>query len=348
MNQPRRLPAEWERQSAVMLTWPHAETDWAPLLAEAESVFLDIAEAVCRFQQLLVACHDHAQRERLRALFDERGIDPQRYRLHLAPSNDSWVRDHGPISVYDEDRALLLDFQFNGWGRKFEARLDNALSGVLHAEGAFGATPLSTMKLILEGGSIESDGLGTLLTTRRCLLSPERNPQYDCVGLEGIFAQCFGTHRVLWLDKGELEGDDTDAHIDTLARFCDERTIAYVSCDDEGDSHYGELKAMEQELAELRTETGEPYRLIPLPLPAPAYDPEDGHRLPATYANFLIINGAVLVPTYNDPLDGVVLERLAGAFPEREMVAIDARALIRQHGSIHCVTMQLPHGVEIA
>ncbi len=348
MNLPRRLPAEWERQSAVMLTWPHPGTDWAPLLDEAEAVFLAIAEAICRFETLLIACHDHEQRERLRELFDEHGIARERYHLHIAPSNDSWVRDHGPITVCDEGQPLLLDFQFNGWGRKFEARLDNALTGVLHAEGAFGETALSPMRLILEGGSIESDGQGTLLTTRRCLLSPERNPQYDCVGLEGIFAQCFGTEQVLWLDKGELEGDDTDAHIDTLARFCDEKTIAYVSCDDPSDSHYAELKAMEEELSKLRTVADEPYRLIPLPLPAPAYDPEDGHRLPATYANFLIINGAVLVPTYNDPLDEPVLERLAAAFPERQMIAIDARALIRQHGSIHCVTMQLPYGVVIA
>jgi agmatine/peptidylarginine deiminase len=203
---------------------------------------------------------------------------------------------------------------------------------------------LQSVDLILEGGSIDSDGRGTLLTTRHCLLNPQRNPEYDCVGLEGLFGQIFGTRQVLWLDHGELEGDDTDGHIDTLARFCDEHTIAYVRCDDPQDSHYAPLREMERELQAFRDSDGRPYGLVPLPLPAPKRD-EHGKRLPATYANFLIINGAVLVPVYGDAQDAVALECLAPCFPGREIVPIHCLPLIHQYGSLHCVTMQLPAGV---
>lgn len=335
------LPAEWSPQSAVLLTWPHRHGPLGRILAQVESVFIAIARAVTAHERLLVACLDQAHRDHVAARLTAAGVAMDRVQLAIAPSNDVWARDHGPITVLRDGRPLLLDFAFNGWGRKYPYALDNALTRTLHAQGVFGTTSLESIDLILEGGSIESDGQGTLLTTRRCLLSPERNPEYDCTGLEGRFAQLFGTERVLWLDHGELEGDDTDGHIDTLARFCDPRTIAYVRCDDPGDSHYAELQAMEAELKALRDATGAPYRLVPLPLPAPKHD-EHGKRLPATYANFLIINGAVLLPVYDDPQDAVALERLAPCFPERELIGINCLPLIQQYGSLHCVTMQLP------
>jgi len=246
--------------------------------------------------------------------------------------------------VLRDGHPVLLDFTFNGWGRKYPATLDNAISRTLHQQGVFGSTPMEPQSLVLEGGSIDSDGEGALLTSRKCLLSPQRNPEYDCVGLEGVFAGLFGTQRVLWLDHGYLEGDDTDGHVDTLARFCDAHTIAYVRCDDPNDTHYTELLAMEADLRSFRDAAGAPYRLVPLPLPAPQYD-EQGKRLPATYANFLIINGAVLVPTYDDPRDTQAQTLLAGCFPDRRIVPIDCLPLIQQYGSLHCVTMQLPDGV---
>lgn len=338
------LPAEWSPQSAVMLTWPHMHGPLGRILAQVDEVFVHIARAVTAHEPLVVSCLHAEHRDHIAAQLRAAGVDLARVRLALAPSNDVWARDHGPITVLRDGRPLLLDFAFNGWGRKYAFALDNALTRTLHAQGIFGATPLEGVDLILEGGSIESDGQGTLLTTRHCLLNPERNPQYDCVGLEGLFAQVFGTRRVLWLDHGELEGDDTDGHIDTLARFCDEHTIAYVRCDDPQDSHHAELQEMERELQALRDSDGQPYRLVPLPLPAPKRD-EHGMRLPATYANFLIINGAVLVPVYDDPQDAVALERLAPCFPGRELIAINCLPLIRQYGSLHCVTMQLPAGV---
>ncbi len=340
----RILPAEWAPQSGVMLTWPHGHGDWAPHLARVTPTFVAIAREVAKREKLLVTCYDESHRAEVQRQLTEGEVAMEQVRLAVAPSNDTWARDHGPITVLEAGQPRLLDFVFNGWGRKHASALDNRLTGRLHDAGVFDEVPLERFDLVLEGGSIDSDGEGTLLTTRRCLLSPERNPQYDCVGLELMFARLFGTRRVLWLDHGELSGDDTDAHVDTLARFCDARTIAHVTCDDPTDPHYEPLARMAEELAGFRDQDGEPYRLVPLPLPAPQYD-EEGQRLPATHANFLIIDGAVLVPTYDDPTDALALERLAAAFPDREVVSIDCRSLILQYGSLHCVTMQLPVGV---
>ena len=236
-------------------------------------------------------------------------------------------------------KPVLLDFTFNGWGGKFAAEKDNAVSRKLHACGAFGTTPLRTVDLVLEGGSIESDGQGTLLTTTECLLNPNRNPHLSKEQIEEQLKSELGVSTILWLEHGYLAGDDTDAHIDTLARLCPDQTIVYVACDDPTDEHFAPLKAMERELEQFAG-----YRLLPLPWPGAKYDAE-GHRLPATYANYLVINGAVLVPTYNDPADLQALEVVGKAFPDREIIGIDCSTLILQHGSLHCITMQIPEGV---
>jgi agmatine/peptidylarginine deiminase len=338
------LPAEWAPQSAVMLTWPHPHSDWRDILHDVEPVYAAIAREITRRERLLVVCHDEFHRDHVRHRLVNAGVDLNRTHLHLAPSNDTWARDHGPITVLRDGRPVILDFRFNGWGNKYRHDLDNAITPRLHGAGAFGGTPLEQVDLVLEGGGIESDGLGTLMTTAHCQLSPERNPHLDRAQLDARYAKLFGTPRVLWLQNGQLAGDDTDGHIDTLARFCDAETIAYVSCENPADEHYAPLRAMEAELRQFRTASGRPYRLVPLPLPNPHYG-EDGRRLPATHANFLIINGAVLVPTYNDVVDALVLERLRSCFPDREVIGIDCSPLIRQYGSLHCITMQIPAGV---
>lgn len=237
-----------------------------------------------------------------------------------------------------------MDFGFNGWGLKFPADLDNLISRQLKQKGLL-LPKLNTIGLIMEGGSLESDGLGTILTTAECLLSPNRNPQLDKSEMEQALSSLVGAKRVLWLQHGGLAGDDTDSHIDTLARFCPDNTIVYQACDHPLDEHFEPLKLMERELEAFTAPDGSPYRLIPLPWPKARFD-ELAHRLPATYANFLIINGAVLVPTYRDPEnDAIALERIAQAFPGRETIGIDSLPLLEQHGSLHCVTMQLPQGV---
>jgi agmatine deiminase len=338
----RRLPAEWEPQSAVQFTFPHEDTDWGPILDEVIPCFVACVEAVSRFQQVIVVC---GRAEEVRSLFDE--SIQKNLILVECPSNDTWARDHGAITILEDGRPVLLDFVFNGWGLKFPANLDNGITRCMHRQGVFGATPIRHGGLVLEGGGIESDGQGTLLTTAECLLSPNRNPHLSKKELEQYLKNTFGLDRILWLHHGYLAGDDTDSHIDTLARFCDPSTIAYVQCLDPADEHFEALKFMEEELRSFRTVSGQPYRLVPLPLPDPILDPDDGRRLPATYANFLIVNGAVLAPVYGVAQDEEALQQLKVSFPSHEIVPIDCRPLIRQHGSLHCISMQYPAVVTV-
>lgn len=339
----RRLPAEWEPQSGVQLTWPHPGMDWAERLEAVEPVFATIGAAIARRESLLVVCQDTDHRAHVLACLTGAGADLDRVQLGIAPADDTWARDHGPITVIDCSHPVLLDFVFNGWGGKFPAERDNLLTRTLAAQGRFGAVAVRHLDLVLEGGSIESDGAGTLLTTSQCLLSSTRNPGLTREGIEGRLRAHLGAERVLWLDHGWLEGDDTDGHIDTLARFCSPDTIAFVRCDDPADPQQPGLMRMEEQLSTFCTPAGEPYRLLPLPLPSPVV--VDGRRLPATYANFLVINDAVLVPVYEDPADAEALARIGAAFADRSVVGIDCRELIRQGGSLHCLTMQFPAGV---
>ncbi len=334
------LPAEWHPQSYIQLTWPHAGTDWAYMLDEVEKCFVNIAtEITSRQPLLLVAPEFPAALENL----------PRRDRIRFVecPTNDTWARDHAFITLIERHSdPLLLDFCFNGWGLKFAADKDNLINLHLAKTGILNGDYINCRNFILEGGSIESDGEGTLLTTSTCLLSPNRNDTMTRMDIEQYLMKRFNLRQVLWLDYGYLEGDDTDSHVDTLARLCPDHTIVYVQCTDREDEHYGALSSMENQLRTFRTLDGDPYRLLPLPMPSAIRD-EDGHRLPATYANFLIMNGAVLYPTYAQPEnDKRAAEVLAEAFPGREIVGIDCRSLIRQHGSLHCVTMQYPESVE--
>ena len=339
----RRLPAEWEAQSAIQFTFPHEDSDWLPMLDEVVPCFVRLIEVASQYQKVLVVCKD---KEKTASLL--RGAKLSNLTLVSLPSNDTWARDHGAITVFDNEKPVLLDFVFNGWGLKFAADKDNLITQRLYDKGIFRTKKILKGGLALEGGGIESDGKGTLLTTAECLLSPNRNPHLSKKQIEQKLKQLFGVNRILWLENGYLAGDDTDSHIDTLARFCDENTIAYVQCTDPNDEHFAALQRMENELRAFRTvtngEEGQPYKLVPLPMSEAIYD-EDGLRLPATYANFLIMNGAVLVPTYDVPQDAEALKILRGCFPDREVIGLDCRPLIYQHGSLHCVTMQFPEGV---
>jgi agmatine/peptidylarginine deiminase len=342
----RRLPAEWEAQAAVMLTWPHDQGDWAPVLDAVEPVFTAIAVAITRHQDLLVNCADADHAERIRARLMARGVPEQRLFLSLTPSDDTWARDHGPLAVSVNDHPRLLDFRFNGWGDKYPAARDDAITRRLAASGWFGRTPVESLELVLEGGSIDSDGERSLLTTTACLLHPQRNPQYPRPAIEARLQALFGVERILWLEHGCIEGDDTDGHIDMLARFASPTTIIYQQCDEPEYRCYAELQAMEQELRAFRDADGRPYRLVGLPWPQPKTD-ADGARMPASYANFLLINGAVLMPTYRDPADALAARRLQACFPDRELTGIDCLPLIAQHGSLHCLTMQIPAAIPL-
>ena len=335
-----RLPAEWEIQDGVLLAWPHEGTDWAYMLDDVRPVFAEIIRQISRFERVLLTAPCAAETRDYLAASD---IDMTKIAIFEMPNNDTWARDFGPITVMFSGQPVLLDFGFNGWGLKFPANHDNLINKRLKDQGAFKPN-LKTIGLVMEGGSIETDGLGTIMTTTECLLSPNRNPQLDKSEIEQALASLLGAKRVLWLNHGYLAGDDTDSHVDTLARICPDNVIAYVACNDQRDEHYPQLKLMEEELKAFRAPDGSPYRLIPLPWPRVRFD-EEAHRLPATYANFLVINGAVLVPTYRDENDSIALERIGQAFPGREIIGIDCLPLLDQHGSLHCVTMQLPQGV---
>ena len=262
------------------------------------------------------------------------------------PTNDTWTRDYGPLTVADgEGKLTFRDYIFNGWGQKFASNHDNMTTARLHTE-LLDGNYSNELDFVLEGGSIESDGNGLILTTATCLLAPNRNDKTDQYGIETRLMQDFGARKVLWLKHGQLAGDDTDGHVDTLARLAPPGdVIFYTGCSDPDDEHYAELCAMRSELESFTTVHGTPFNLVELPLPDPVYDPEDGSRLPATYANFLIVNGAVLLPTYGQPMKDMMAEQLIQtAMPEYEIITIDCKSLVRQHGSLHCATMQLPVG----
>lgn len=333
------FPAEWYPQSAVQLTWPHKGTDWAPLLSEVIPCFVTIAKEIMKREKLLIVCPDEQE---VRAVLGE--VDESKIIFREMDTNDTWARDHGGISVFDGEESMVYDFTFNGWGMKFAADKDNLINRNLIYSNTFadGIIPANMQPFVLEGGSLESDGKGTLLTTAECLLSSNRNEYLDRSQIEQHLKDIFGFERILWLESGYLAGDDTDSHIDTLARFCSENTIAYVKCSDENDEHYDELLQMEEEIKAFLQTNGEPYNLIALPMADEVI--WAGDRLPATYANFLIINGAVLLPFYNSPKDEIARVALQKAFPDREVIGINCLPLIKQHGSLHCVTMQFPEG----
>ncbi|MFT4247007.1 MAG: agmatine deiminase family protein [Pseudomonas sp.] len=337
-----RFPAEWEPQSAVLIAWPHADTDWAERLGEVEETYVALVAAIARFEPVLICVADEDLQVYAEARLRSARIDMEQVRFVAAAYNDTWLRDSGPISLRrDGDGFQLLDFRFTGWGGKFEANLDDQLVGVLDAAQIFTGHKVRSIDFALEGGAIDTDGAGTLLTTWQCL--HERHPQRSRASLDSDLAEWLAQQRVLWLEHGYLEGDDTDAHIDTLARFASPDSIVYQACDDASDAHHAELTAMGEELAALRTADGRPYRLFPLPWARPIID--QGRRLAASYANFLIVNGAVLIPAYGDPADTAARDVLAVAFPDREIVQVPCRPLIWQNGSLHCITMQLPAGL---
>lgn len=310
------MPAEWEPQSGVQLTWPHAATDWAPILPEITVVYEEMKREIEKREPVII-------------------VDD-------IPHNDTWARDHGFITVEEKTgtpdqtaELVLLDFCFNGWGEKFPAELDNQINRHLYERGLVKGRYEAHLDFVLEGGSIESDGRGTIFTTSCCLLAPHRNQPLTQQQIEERLKRWLGAERIVWLNHGTLIGDDTDGHIDTLVRICPDDTLLYTG----GDADHPDLTLMEQELQALRTLDGHPYRLLQLPLPRPIYD--EGERLPATYANYLVINGAVLCPTYRQPdLDAEALRTIGQAYPDRDIVGIDCCAVIRQHGSLHCCTMQ--------
>ncbi len=335
-----RLPAEWEAQAGIVIAWPHADTDWAPRLAKVETAYVSLVAAIARFETVVICVGDQDVHVRAAQLLAAAALDHERVRFVEVAYDDTWLRDSGPLTLSNGATFRLIDFRFTGWGGKFEGGRDDRLIEALFACGVFGAADYRRIDWALEGGAIESDGKGTLLTTWRCL--HQRHPTMSRDAIRAQLLDVFAAERVLVLDHGYLQGDDTDAHIDTLARFAPDDAIVFQACDDPTDPHYDELSQMGEELANLRTADGRLYRLHALPWPRPIFD--EGRRLAASYANYLIVNGAVVMPAYGDPADAAAAAVIAAAHPGRAVVTVDARALIWQNGSVHCLTMQMPAG----
>ncbi len=328
------LPPEWQKQRAVLMAFPHKNSDWNSNLKSALVPFIRIAQAIAYKEPVYIICD---KKEDISGLF----CSTRNMSFIEIATNDTWIRDFGYISIFENGEIKLLDFTFDAWGGKFEASLDNGVNRAFHKKGYMGITPLETIDFVLEGGAIESDGLGTILTTSACLCNPNRNGGLAKDEVEEKLAEYLGAKRVLWLDYGYLAGDDTDSHIDTLARFVSEDTIMYVQCSDVDDEHYTELQKMEEQLKGFRTFENKKYNLIPLPMVSAKFDDEKS-RLPATYANFLITNGALVYPTYSVKEDKVVHAIFKEFFKDKEIIPVECSRLIEEGGSLHCSTMQIP------
>jgi len=341
-----RLLPEWAQQDAVMLTWPHKDTDWADNLARVEPVYIELAKHITTQQQLVIVAHNSALKIHITALLNNANISLNHVHFVVTPTNDTWARDHGPLTcaaIDSPEQLKIYDFTFNGWGNKFESALDNLINRTLVKELSSTNNQYQALDMVLEGGGIEINEHGVLLTTSECLLNKNRNPDLNPNDIEVLLKEHLGATSFLWVVHGYLAGDDTDSHIDTLVRFAPNNTLVYVKCDDDTDEHYSALDAMEKQLKTFKTADNTPYNLIELPWPKAAYDDEQT-RLPATYANYLIINNAVLVPTYNDANDERALAQVQKAYPQHTIIGVNCQPIIEQFGSLHCITMQLPRG----
>lgn len=343
MTSAPRWPAEWEPQAGILLAWPHSNTDWAANLSAVEGSYRELIQTILGFEDVYLIVANAAVRARASEVLG-RGLAMYAGKLHFIelPYNDTWLRDSGPITLLDGHQPRWLDFRFTGWGDKFAADLDDALIAGMSADPRFAHIPRQRVDFALEGGAVETDGAGTLLATWTCLA--RRHPGKSRAEVERILGQTLALDRFLWLSNGELEGDDTDAHIDTLARFASPERIVYQACESPSDPHFEALERMAVELSSLRTRQRRPFELFPLPF-APPIHADDGRRLAASYANFLIVNGGVLMPGYDVDTDLDAAEVLQAAFPDHDVVIVPCRPLIEQNGSLHCLTMQLPEGV---
>lgn len=337
----KKFYAEWEKQDAILLSFPHKDSDWNPYLGEVSLLYCKIIVEILKVESCILVCKNKIETENfIINYFSKNTLDKsllKRLYCVTLPSNDTWARDFGGITIKKGKKNCVLDYGFNGWGLKFASNFDNQITQSL---GDLGVFSHKTKKLILEGGSIDGNGDGILLTNTQCLLEKNRNPFYDKKEIEKILKKDLGIKKILWLNSGYLSGDDTDSHIDTLARFVDKNTIVYVQCNDINDEHFEALDKMEAEIKTLRNTNNKPFKCIPLPFVSAKY--YGGERLPATYANFLFINGAILLPIYNDANDNVAIKILQESCPKHKIIPIDCSILIRQHGSLHCITMQFP------
>ncbi len=335
------MPAEWEPHAATWLAWPHKEESWPGNFAPIPKVWVEMVRALAPHEHVNILVNDDSAAATVRALLHAAQVPVQAVSLHLIPTNDAWARDHGPTfitrRVDARSELAAIDWLYNAWGGKYPPwDLDDVVPQQI--------APLLGIQLfepgiVLEGGSIDVNGRGTLLTTEACLLNPNRNPQLSRAQIEQYLKDYLGIRHILWLGEG-IVGDDTDGHIDDLARFVDPTTVVTVLEHNPRDENYDRLQANYERLRRMTDQDGRALRVLTLPMPEPVF--YEGQRLPASYANFYIANGVVLVPVFNDPNDAAALRTLQDVFPHRRIVGIQSRELVWGLGAFHCVTQQQP------
>lgn len=337
------MPPEWTPHAATWTSWPFDDALWEGQLEAVRGEFAELVRAVARFEPVFLNVTDEATEKDARARLEALGVTTN-VTFHRVALNDVWFRDNGPLFVRDgAGRVALTDWGFNAWGKKYapwdsDDRAPEAVAKTLSMK-------RFAVPVVMEGGSLELNSRGVCLTTRSCLLSPERNPELGADELERTLKNTLGVKQLVWLEEG-LEGDHTDGHIDTIVRFTDDRTLVCAVAEDATDANYGPMQRNLALLNGLRDEDGEAYRVLELPLPA--RQELGGVRLAPSYANFYIGNGFVIVPQYGDPNDARALELLGPLFPGRELMGLSSRALITGGGSFHCVTQQQPAGEPLA
>lgn len=336
-----RMPAEWEPHAATWLSWPHKEASWPGNFAPIPRIWAEIVRALSPHETVRVLVNDAAMAALARDLCTSAGAALEQVDFHVITTNDAWMRDHGPtfLTRVRDGRTELaaVDWIYNAWGAKYPP-WDHDDVVPLEIAALLGI-PVFAPGIVLEGGSIDVNGCGTVLTTEQCLLNPNRNPRLTRRDIEAALRQYLGVRHVLWLGDG-IVGDDTDGHIDDLARFVDPTTVVAVVEEDPADDNYAVLQDNLARLRGMRDQDGSPLRVVTLPMPAPVV--YEGQRLPASYANFYVGNGAVLVPTFGDPHDDVALHTLQTCFPTRAVHGIRAREMVWGLGAFHCVTQQQP------
>lgn len=342
----RTLPAEWEPHEATWIAWPHHEPDWPGKLECIPWVYAEIVRVLVPGERVEILCHDERVAESAHDCLDRSGIDPAGYRIHILPSDRGWLRDSAPSCVRTDAGLEWVHWGFNAWAKYDNYSLDvqvppaiERITGIRRVEAR--RPDRSDARLILEGGAIDTDGNGTLLVTQECLLSDQqcRNPGLGRDGYERAFADYLGVRKTIWLDRG-CPGDDTHGHIDDVARFIGRQTVALAFETDSRDEYHAISQENLRRLQEATDATGLPLRVVRLPMPQPVIF--EGQRLPASYANFYIANAAVVVPTFNDPMDRVALNTLAEHFPDRPVVGIHSRDLVWGFGTLHCLSQQQP------
>jgi agmatine deiminase len=335
------MPAEWEPHRGTWLSWPHKEASWPGRFGAVPGIFARMVRLLADREEVHLNVGGPAMEADVRRFLAAEGADSGNVIFHHNPTNDAWCRDHGPIFVHRRDggrtEEAILDWGYNAWGGKYPPYdLDDVIPTRIGAEYDI---PVYHPGMILEGGSIEVNGRGTLLTTEACLLNPNRNPQLDREGIEASLRHHLGVSHILWLGDG-IACDDTDGHVDDLTRFVDPTTVVTVVEEDPGDENYEPLQENLERLRTMRDQDGGPLRVVTLPMPRALY--QDGQRLPASYANFYIANGLVLLPTYDPGRDAEAVATLEALFPGRDVVGIDCTDLVWGLGAFHCVTQQWP------